>query len=258
MHTLADQLKLKIQFAKHHIHNFTDAELRMKPGPNKWSKIEILGHLIDSARVNLARFNEVILTEEAVVMKPYPQDAYVRINAYQTSDCNHLVYLWQSLNDQMIHLWRNFPSEDPGFIIKGEAQSSVWWAEDYVNHFQHHLDQIFSEEKAQGHALSKYQVSLVDAERVFQSSPELDVIVAQFGDLEIEYYKPDKVDKQQAHDRDELYIVISGSGKYLREGKTYEFKPHDVLFAKAGERHRFESFSEDFATWVVFYGMRRF
>jgi hypothetical protein len=29
---------------------------------------------------------------------------------------------------------------------------------------------------------------------------------------------------------------------------------HDALFARAGEPHRFEDCSPDFATWVIFYG----
>jgi hypothetical protein len=32
------------------------------------------------------------------------------------------------------------------------------------------------------------------------------------------------------------------------------FGPGDVLFAAAHVEHRFEGFSDDFATWVVFYG----
>ena len=32
------------------------------------------------------------------------------------------------------------------------------------------------------------------------------------------------------------------------------FGPGDVLFVPAGTVHRFEDFSADFATWIVFYG----
>jgi len=28
----------------------------------------------------------------------------------------------------------------------------------------------------------------------------------------------------------------------------------DVIFAPAGIEHRFENFSDDFVTWVIFYG----
>ena len=32
------------------------------------------------------------------------------------------------------------------------------------------------------------------------------------------------------------------------------FKENDVLFVPAGIEHRFENFTDDFATWVIFYG----
>jgi mannose-6-phosphate isomerase-like protein (cupin superfamily) len=72
--------------------------------------------------------------------------------------------------------------------------------------------------------------------------------------MELEYYKPIGVDKQRPHKRDELYIVINGTG-WFRNGDARErFGPNDVLFAAAGVPHRFEEFSDDFATWVIFYG----
>ncbi|MCA3319275.1 MAG: cupin domain-containing protein, partial [Roseomonas sp.] len=44
---------------------------------------------------------------------------------------------------------------------------------------------------------------------------------------------------------------------WLRRGaERVPFAPHDALFVRAGEPHRFEDFSPDFATWVVFYGAK--
>lgn len=74
------------------------------------------------------------------------------------------------------------------------------------------------------------------------------------GSLEVEVYKPEKVDLQQPHSRDEIYIVISGSGIFYLDGERFEFSVGDFLFVKAGLEHRFEDFTEDFATWVFFYG----
>lgn len=75
------------------------------------------------------------------------------------------------------------------------------------------------------------------------------------GDIEVRCYKPTGgVDPQTPHDRDELYFVISGSGIFERNGERVEFKPGDALFAAAHEQHRFAEFTDDFRTWVVFYG----
>ena len=74
------------------------------------------------------------------------------------------------------------------------------------------------------------------------------------GSLSVELYKPDKVDRQQPHDRDEIYVVIKGEGTFFYDGNRTAFKAGDFLFVPAGIEHRFENFSEDFSTWVFFYG----
>lgn len=76
----------------------------------------------------------------------------------------------------------------------------------------------------------------------------------QHGTLEIEFYKPDRMDKQQPHTRDEVYVVISGSGFFVNGAVRHPFQAGEVLFVPAGVVHRFEEFTEDFSTWVFFYG----
>ena len=75
-------------------------------------------------------------------------------------------------------------------------------------------------------------------------------------DIELRHYAPEGVDQQVPHDRDELYFVISGTGIFLRGDERVTFGPGDVLYAAAGEPHRFAEFSAGFSTWVVFYGPR--
>jgi mannose-6-phosphate isomerase-like protein (cupin superfamily) len=36
--------------------------------------------------------------------------------------------------------------------------------------------------------------------------------------------------------------------------ETSQFKAGDLLLVPQGAVHRFENFSKDFATWVIFYG----
>jgi mannose-6-phosphate isomerase-like protein (cupin superfamily) len=73
-------------------------------------------------------------------------------------------------------------------------------------------------------------------------------------DFELRHYAPKGRDSQVPHDRDEVYVVISGTGFFMREAERVAFAPGDVLYAAAHEAHRFEDFSADFATWVMFYG----
>src|SRR5215472_11937759 len=76
----------------------------------------------------------------------------------------------------------------------------------------------------------------------------------QHGSLSVEFYAPRGSDPQQPHTRDEVYVVVSGSGKFFLAGASEPFATGDVLFAPAGVEHRFVDFTDDFATWVFFYG----
>jgi mannose-6-phosphate isomerase-like protein (cupin superfamily) len=79
-------------------------------------------------------------------------------------------------------------------------------------------------------------------------------IVMGHGSMTVEYYAPKGVDPQKPHIQDELYIIASGSGTFFKAGERRPFGVGDVIFVEAGLEHRFEDFTDDFATWVVFYG----
>ena len=98
-------------------------------------------------------------------------------------------------------------------------------------------------------------MTLANAAEQLKSEPvEQFTTLFQHGSLEVEFYKPDKVDLQTPHSRDEIYVVASGSGKFVCGDSTQKFETGEVLFAAAGVAHRFEDFSDDFTTWVFFYG----
>ena len=80
------------------------------------------------------------------------------------------------------------------------------------------------------------------------------VKVLEHGSMEVELYAPRGVDRQAPHSRDELYVVVSGTGEFVNGPDRDPFGPGDVLFVPAGVEHRFEDFTDDFAVWVIFYG----
>lgn len=86
------------------------------------------------------------------------------------------------------------------------------------------------------------------------NSPKEFIELFQHGSLSVEVYKPELNDLQTPHDRDEIYVVISGTGKFLNGSQTIDFKAGDFLFVPAGIEHRFSNFTSDFSTWVFFYG----
>ncbi len=79
-------------------------------------------------------------------------------------------------------------------------------------------------------------------------------ILLEHGTMELGYYRPVDTDRQAPHEQDEIYIVHTGSGVFRMSDEHIEFGPGDALFVPAGVEHRFIEFSEDFGTWVVFWG----
>jgi mannose-6-phosphate isomerase-like protein (cupin superfamily) len=76
----------------------------------------------------------------------------------------------------------------------------------------------------------------------------------EHGSLLVEVYAPRGTDPQKPHTRDEAYIVARGTGEFVNGETRVSFEAGDFLFAAAGEVHRFENFTDDFAVWVLFYG----
>jgi mannose-6-phosphate isomerase-like protein (cupin superfamily) len=76
----------------------------------------------------------------------------------------------------------------------------------------------------------------------------------QHGTLSVELYAPRGRDPQSPHTRDEVYVVIQGSGEFVNGETRHPFGPGDLLFVPAPVGHRFEDFSDDLVVWVLFYG----
>lgn len=125
-----------------------EEEFTAKPLADKWSKKEVLGHLIDSAHNNLRRCFVCGQYEKTPPKITYDQDFWVRANQYQYTEKNNLIQLWVLMNQQIIAILGNMPSANYNLNCDtgktDEALHSIQWlAEDYVKHMKHHLNQIF-------------------------------------------------------------------------------------------------------------------
>ncbi len=124
----------------------TEDVLANKPNPEKWSKKEVIGHLIDSAHSNLRRFVVGQYQQHAKIV--YDQDFWVIANQYQQMQKDELITLWLLLNKQITAVWEQMPEQnylhvvDTGKDVISE-RTLMWLAEDYIKHLQHHLNQIF-------------------------------------------------------------------------------------------------------------------
>src|SRR6202012_2728922 len=80
------------------VNGLSGERLLERPAPDKWSRKEILGHLVDSAIYNLTRFTRTPGSPSPYVLQSYPQVELVRINHYQEVPIGHLLTLWEGLN----------------------------------------------------------------------------------------------------------------------------------------------------------------
>jgi hypothetical protein len=111
-----------------------------KPMPHKWSKQEVLGHLVDSAQNNLRRF---ICGQPPLIV--YQQDFWVSANQYQKMEKADLIQLWQLLNLRIQAVLHNMPEENYSKECNtGSLRTLSWLAEDYVKHMKHHINQIIT------------------------------------------------------------------------------------------------------------------
>jgi hypothetical protein len=121
----------------------TEEAYSYKPQPNKWSKKEILGHLIDSAQNNIRRF--VVAQYEDVPVIRYNQDKWVSIADYQHYPIKDLIALWALLNR---HICRVLSAASAEALQRKcgtggtQAPTLEWLAADYCNHLLHHLHQV--------------------------------------------------------------------------------------------------------------------
>ena len=105
------------------IKQFSSEEFLQKPAPDKWSKQEILGHLIDSAINNLKRFTEIQFLPQPYSVISYRQNELVIINDYQNLPLDHLVDLWQALNRQIVFVVKNIPAEKLNYPVDPQYEN---------------------------------------------------------------------------------------------------------------------------------------
>lgn len=124
----------------------------------KWSARQILGHLIDSAANNHARF-VLAQTKDDLVFPGYDQEAWVNINHYQQRSWSELIELWRAYNLQLHHLMTHASSQKMStpctlhtlqeiafkVVPQSEPVTLEYLMKDYVDHLKHHLSQIFAE-----------------------------------------------------------------------------------------------------------------
>ena len=140
------------------LRDITPEESRRKSAPDQWAKIEILGHLIDSAANNHQRFVRAQFKDD-LVFPSYDGDEWVSAQKYLDQSWPELIQLWSSYNLHILHLISVIPADtltksrtknnldEIAFEMVSTDQPTLeYFVRDYVDHLRHHLRQIFDEE----------------------------------------------------------------------------------------------------------------
>ena len=153
---IAEKLRGTVDQAATRLLGISDEEAARHPSPGKWSKKEIIGHLIDSAANNHARFVRAQSSPD-LVFDGYEQEEWVRVQRYGDRPWKDLVELWQRYNE---HIAFVMAATGQAALTRPRSRHSLdtiafkavpstqpvtleYLMIDYVDHLEHHLRQIF-------------------------------------------------------------------------------------------------------------------
>lgn len=128
------------------LEKISEEKASIKPAENKWSKKEILGHLVDSAANNHQRFVRMQI-ENKLNLLQYKQNEWVTIQNYQERKWIDIINLWKIYNEHILHIFSKVDlsklTNTAMFPEYGE-QTLQFLIDDYIDHMEHHIKQILS------------------------------------------------------------------------------------------------------------------
>ena len=155
-----EDFKQTIDAAVPRLREISESDSEVPRAEDHWSSKQIIGHLIDSAANNHARFVLGQLKDD-LAFAGYDQNGWVRTNHYQEAQWPQLVDLWRAYNLHLQHVMAHASKEKMttpctlhtlqeiafNTVPKSEAVTLEYLMKDYVDHLKHHLDQIFTRDK---------------------------------------------------------------------------------------------------------------
>lgn len=125
---------------------FGDEEVKKPRAEGKWSRLQILGHVCDSAINNLNRFVSIQGQSEPLVIASYNQNVWVEAGRYNEASAEEIMALWVSLNQSVLRVVSGLSASVLSHLCRlpdGTEVTLEWLIGDYVDHLKHHLEQIF-------------------------------------------------------------------------------------------------------------------
>lgn len=152
-----EDFRQTIDSAVPRLQQISESDSQIPRAEDAWSLKQILGHLIDSAANNHARFVLAQLKDD-LVFPGYDQDGWVRVNHYRDAPWPQLIELWRAYNLHLLHVMSHADKEklntpctlhtlqEIAFKTVPQSEPVIleYLMKDYVDHLKHHLNQIFS------------------------------------------------------------------------------------------------------------------
>ncbi len=143
----SERLLVLISEARNGFSAIDDAAWNAKPSPHKWSKKEILGHLVDSAANNHIRFIKAQVVDDVFTGYIYEQDHFVAAQRYAEENTDELIELWYAYNRHLAHIIKHIDVSKLNIECRIGSYEPISFSlliADYVDHHQHHLAQILN------------------------------------------------------------------------------------------------------------------
>jgi len=150
-----DDFRQTIDSAAPRLMQISETQSEQPRAEDHWSAKQIIGHLIDSAANNHARFVLGQLKDD-LVFPGYDQNGWVKTNHYQDAPWSQLVELWRNYNLHLHHVMAHADKsklntactlhtlQEIAFktVPQSEPVTLEYLMKDYVDHLKHHLAQI--------------------------------------------------------------------------------------------------------------------
>ena len=141
MFAAIERLRFAVRTLPSVLSRFSEAESEQRPAPERWTRKEVVGHLIDSASNNHQRFVRGQLTS-GQDFPGYEQEQWVRIQGYQSARWSDLIDLWRAYNTHLLHVAEGMTEEGRRATCRVGGGAEVTLEAlfvDYVDHLEHHL-----------------------------------------------------------------------------------------------------------------------